>query len=183
MVIGRILYQECWGPPRPCSCSGSDPDIAKDCPERTIVNPSAPGVQWEYKRYIYFPAVCSLIAIGFQDCIRIVDCSLRSSASMIVVNMQIFLLPRLRLGLHHNKILDYRLPHYDYYDCSSIVKDFKGFWPSFLVPYILPLNLLPGLQRIVGGFRIAMWLRELNCTVCTSSYPFALLLLPGISGA
>ena len=28
----------------------------------------------------------------------------------------------------------------------------------FLVPYILPLNLLPGLLRIVGGFKIALGL-------------------------
>ena len=28
----------------------------------------------------------------------------------------------------------------------------------FLVPYILPLNLLPGLQRIVEGFKIVLGL-------------------------
>ena len=47
----------------------------------------------------------------------------------------------------------------------------------FLVPLILPLNVLTGLQRIVGGFRIAVGLlglqSELNCTISGSSHPFA----------
>ena len=37
-----------------------------------------------------------------------------------------------------------------------IVEDFEHCAILFLVPYILPLYLLPGLQRIVGGFGIAM---------------------------
>ena len=37
-----------------------------------------------------------------------------------------------------------------------IGEDFEHCTILFLVPIILPLNLLPGLQRIVGGFMIAM---------------------------
>ena len=37
-----------------------------------------------------------------------------------------------------------------------IGEDFEHCTILFLVPIILPLNLLPGLQRIVGGFRNAM---------------------------
>ena len=54
-----------------------------------------------------------------------------------------------------------------------------------LVPIILPLNLLTGLQRIVGGFRIALGLlglqSELNCNIYSSSHPFAQFLFHWIT--
>ena len=39
----------------------------------------------------------------------------------------------------------------------GLYKDWTGLY-SLLVPFILPLNVLTGLLRIVGGFRIALGL-------------------------
>ena len=41
-------------------------------------------------------------------------------------------------------------------DRGRIVEDFQNYAVLFLVPIILPLNLLPGLQWIVEGFKIAL---------------------------
>ena len=64
----------------------------------------------------------------------------------------------------------------DYHRIVKLYKDWTGLY-SLLVPIILPLNVLTGLQRIVGGFRIAVGLlglqSELNCTISGSSHPFA----------
>ena len=46
----------------------------------------------------------------------------------------------------------------DLCNCSNIVRDTRNITILFLVPYILPLILLPGLLRIVGGFKIALGL-------------------------
>ena len=46
----------------------------------------------------------------------------------------------------------------DLCNCSNIVRDTHNITILFLVPYILPLILLPGLLRIVGGFKIALGL-------------------------
>ena len=68
---------------------------------------------------------------------------------------------------------------------SRILRDCQSYVILLLVPIILPLNLLTGLQRIVGGFRIALGLlglqSELNCTIHSSSHPFAQFLFRWIT--
>ena len=68
---------------------------------------------------------------------------------------------------------------------SRILRDCQSYVILLLVPIILPLNLLTGLQRIVGGFRIALGLlglqSELNCNIYSSSHPFAQFLFHWIT--
>ena len=72
----------------------------------------------------------------------------------------------------------------DYHRIVELYKDWTGLY-SLLVPIILPLNVLTGLQRIVGGFRIALGLlglqSELNCNIYSSSHPFAQFLFHWIT--
>ena len=68
---------------------------------------------------------------------------------------------------------------------SRILRDCQSYVILLLVPIILPLNVLTGLQRIVGGFRIALGLlglqSELNCNIYSSTHPFAQFLFHWIT--